>query len=153
MTLRPTLVTAPVPLWRIPLEAARQTAIMVIQMVQGLAMLLRGEASLSDLAGPIGMGQLTSELLAISPEPAWVTLGHLAALLSINLAILNLIPFPALDGGRLFFVLIEAIRGRRISPEKEGLIHLIGFAILLTLMFIIAFADIGRLLSGESLLR
>jgi len=153
MTLRPTLLTAPVSLGRIPAEAASQTAIMVIQIVQGIAMLIRGEASLSDLAGPIGMGQLTSELLAISPEPAWVTLAQLAALLSINLAILNLIPFPALDGGRLFFVLVEAIRGRRMSPEKEGLIHLIGFAILLTLMFIIAFADIGRLLSGESLLR
>lgn len=153
VTLRPTLTTAAVPLWRVPIEAASQTVGLLVQMIQGLAMLLRGEASLSDIAGPIGMGQLTSEILELSPEPVWVTLSHLTALLSINLAILNLIPFPALDGGRLFFVLIEAIRGRRIPPEKEGLIHLIGFAILLTLMFIIAFVDIGRLLSGESLLR
>lgn len=152
-TLRPSLVTASVPLWRVPVNAAEQTASLLVQMIGGLLMLLRGEASLTDLTGPIGMGQLTSEILQMSPEPAWVTLGHLAALLSVNLAILNLVPFPALDGGRLFFVLVEAIRGRRISPEKEGLIHLIGFAILLTLMFIVAFADIGRLLSGEPLLR
>lgn len=153
MTIRPTLITARVPLWRVPLDGAVQTVVLVAQMVQGLLMLIRGEASLTDIAGPIGMGQLTSEILQLSPEPAWVTLGHLTALLSVNLAILNLVPFPALDGGRLFFVLVEAIRGRRIPPEKEGLIHLIGFAILLTLMFIVAFVDIGRLLSGESLLR
>ncbi len=153
LALRPTLVMSRVPLWQVPIEAAKQTALLLAQMIQGLVMLVRGEASLSDIAGPIGMGQLTSEILQLSPEPVWVTLAHLTALLSINLAILNLIPFPALDGGRLFFVLVEAIRGRRIPPEKEGLIHLIGFAILLTLMFVIAFVDIGRLLSGESLLR
>jgi len=153
LALRPTLVMTRVPPWRVPIDATQQTVTLVWQMVQGLLMLVRGEASLRDIAGPIGMGQLTSEILQLSPEPAWVTLAHLTALLSINLAILNLIPFPALDGGRLFFVLVEAIRRRRIPPEKEGLIHLIGFAILLMLMFVIAFVDIGRLLSGESLLR
>ncbi|MCX7622557.1 MAG: RIP metalloprotease RseP [Thermomicrobium sp.] len=153
LSLRPSLVMRHVPWWRVPIDAAIQTVVLVAQMVQGLLMLIRGEASLSDIAGPIGMGQLTSEILQLSPEPVWVTLAHFTALLSINLAILNLIPFPALDGGRLFFVLVEAIRRRRIAPEKEGLIHLIGFAILLMLMFVIAFVDIGRLLSGESLLR
>ncbi len=153
LTLRPKLEMSRVPLWRAPLDAATQTVALSVLMIGGLVMLLRGEASLSDLAGPIGMGQLTSEILQISPEPVWVTLAHLTALISINLAILNLIPFPALDGGRLFFVLVETIRGRRISPEKEGLIHLIGFALLLMFMFVIVFVDIGRLLSGESLLR
>ncbi|MCS7050608.1 MAG: RIP metalloprotease RseP [Thermomicrobium sp.] len=153
IALRPSLVTVGIPWWRIPLDAAAQTVALLAQMVYGLFLLIRGQASLGDIAGPIGMGQLTSEILQISPEPVWVTLGHLTALLSVNLAILNLVPFPALDGGRLLFVLVEAIRGRRIAPEKEGLIHLIGFAILLTLMFIVAFADIGRLISGESFLR
>lgn len=147
------IFSRPVPWWEVPLRGVEQTLAMLLMMIQALGMLLRGEASLSGIAGPIGMGQLTSEILAISPEPIWITLLNLTVLLSLNLAVLNLIPFPALDGGRLLFVVIEAVRGRRIAPEKEGLVHLIGFVILLTFMFVIAFVDIGRLLSGEPLIR
>lgn len=153
LLVRQDVLARPVPWWQVPVRAVQETVGMLVMMLQALGMLLRGEASLTGIAGPIGMGQLTSELLAVSPEPIWVTLANLTVLLSLNLAILNLIPFPALDGGRLFFVLIEAVRGRRISPEKEGIVHLIGFVILLTFMFVIAFVDIGRLLSGESLIR
>ncbi len=153
LLVRQDILAQPVPWWKVPWRGIEQTLGTLVMMFQALGMLLRGEAPLTGIAGPIGMGQLTSEILAVSPAPIWVTLLNLTVLLSLNLAVLNLIPFPALDGGRLFFVLIEAVRRRRIAPEKEGLVHLIGFVILLTFMFFIAFVDIGRLLSGEPLLR
>lgn len=103
--------------------------------------------------GPIGMGQLTSELLAETPEPTWVILTQLTILISISLGILNLLPLPALDGGRLLFVIIEILRGgKRIAPEKEGLVHLAGMVLLLGLMFYIAFGDVSRIIDGESIL-
>ncbi|HEV2072787.1 MAG TPA: RIP metalloprotease RseP [Thermomicrobiales bacterium] len=105
------------------------------------------------LTGPIGMGQLTSELLAETPEPAWVILTQLTILISVSLGVLNLLPLPALDGGRLLFVLIEIARGgKRIAPEKEGLVHLAGMVLLLGLMFFIAFGDVTRIMDGESIL-
>jgi regulator of sigma E protease len=81
-----------------------------------------------------------------------VTLANIMILLSLNLAILNLLPIPALDGGRLLFVIIEFIRGKRVTPEKESLVHLVGLAILLAFMFVVAFVDIDRLASGQSFL-
>ena len=97
------------------------------------------------------MAQLTSEIVRISPLPLWVTLGNLAALLSLNLFILNLLPLPALDGGRLVFVILEILRGgRKIAPEREGMVHFVGLMLLLTLMFVIGFQDILRLVRGDS---
>jgi regulator of sigma E protease len=99
------------------------------------------------------MGQITSEVIDASPLPLWVTLAQLATLLSLNLAILNLLPLPALDGGRLFFVLIEVLRGgKRIPPEREGVVHLAGMILLIGVMFVVAFLDIGRILGGRSFL-
>jgi regulator of sigma E protease len=122
-------------------------------MGRGLADLVSGRTPLDEVAGPIGMGQLTSEVISDSPEPLWITLVGIATLLSLNLGLLNLLPLPALDGGRLLFVGLEVLRrGKRVPPEKEGLVHLVGLAILLTLMFAIAFQDIDRLISGGSFL-
>jgi regulator of sigma E protease len=123
------------------------------QMLGGLRDLVTGAAPLSQVAGPIGMGQITSEIVEASALPLWVTLAQLMVLLSLNLAILNLLPLPALDGGRLFFVLVEVLRGgKRIPPEREGVVHLAGMVILIGLMFIVAFLDVGRLLGGGSFL-
>jgi len=122
-------------------------------MGRGLADLVSGRTPLDEIAGPIGMGQLTSEVISESPEPLWITLVGIATLLSLNLGLLNLLPLPALDGGRLLFVGLEVLRrGKRVPPEKEGLVHLVGLAILLTLMFAIAFQDVDRLISGGSFL-
>lgn len=122
-------------------------------MVRGIRDLFTGAAPLGQVAGPIGMGQITSEIVSDSVLPLWVTLAQLSILLSLNLAILNLLPLPALDGGRLVFVLIELLRGgRRIAPEREGLVHFAGLVLLLGFMFVIAFFDVGRLLSGDSFL-
>jgi regulator of sigma E protease len=105
------------------------------------------------IAGPVGMGQITSELLSESVVPAWFTVTFLMVVISVGLGILNLLPIPALDGGRLLFVIIEILRGgKRISPEKEGMVHLAGMVILLGLMFLVAFGDVSRLLDGRSML-
>jgi regulator of sigma E protease len=99
------------------------------------------------------MGQLTSEIIEKSPLPLWIVLANITIVLSLNLALLNLLPLPALDGGRLFFVLIEVLRGgRKIAPEKEGLVHFAGLVLLLGLMFVIAFVDINRITDGRSFL-
>ncbi len=103
--------------------------------------------------GPIGIGQLTGEIAVAEAglDVKIITLATLAATLSLSLAILNILPIPALDGGRLFFVLIEiARRGKRISPEREGLVHLVGFALLIGLIAVISVQDITRIIRGES---
>jgi regulator of sigma E protease len=123
------------------------------QLLGGLRDLVTGRAPLDQIAGPIGMGQITSEVVAASPLPLWVTLAQLAILLSLNLALLNLLPLPALDGGRLLFVIVEVLRGgKKLAPEREGIVHFAGLVLLLGFMFIVAFLDIGRLLQGRSFL-
>ena len=104
-----------------------------------------------DLSGPVGIARVTGEVVE---QVGWVRLIELAALLSLNLAIINILPLPMLDGGRIFFILIEiARRGKRISPEKEGLVHMAGFAMLLIFIVVISYFDIARAIEGESLLR
>jgi regulator of sigma E protease len=139
--------------WQAVPQGLSDTTSMVRQMYDGIVMLIRGQVPLSGIAGPIGMGQLTSEVIEASAAPTWVTLSNLMIVLSLNLAILNMLPIPALDGGRLLFVIIEFLRGKRVSPEKEGLVHLVGLAILLMVMFVVAFVDIDRIVSDQSFLR
>ena len=100
-------------------------------------------------AGPVGIVQVTSEIASAGISP----LLELAAFISIAIAITQLIPFPALDGGRMLFVVIEwARRGKRVPVKVEGLIHSIGFIILLALMVLITYQDIARWITGGSLL-
>ena len=122
-------------------------------MIEQVRYILTDREALGQVAGPIGMGQITSEIIRESPLPVWFVLAQLSIILSLNLAILNLLPLPALDGGRLFFVLIELIRGgRKIAPEKEGLVHFAGLVLLIGLMYVIAFRDVDRILGGHSFL-
>jgi len=122
-------------------------------MIRGIRDLFTGAAPLNQVAGPIGMGQATSEVIEESPLPLWITLAQLSILLSLNIGVLNLLPLPALDGGRLLFVLVEILRGgRRVAPEKEGVVHFVGLVLLLGFMFIVAFFDIDRLRDGRSFL-
>ena len=103
------------------------------------------------VSGPIGLARATNEIVE---RAGWLRLIELAALLSLNLAVINILPLPMLDGGRIMFVLVEiARRGRRISPEKEGLVHLTGFAIIIAFMVIVGYFDIIRAIAGESALR
>jgi regulator of sigma E protease len=143
-----------VPLWEIPVETARTFLTWTVRLIEGIVILVTGQASFGDVAGPIGMGQLTSEIISESAMPLWVTIVTLSIILSLNLGMLNLLPLPALDGGRLMFVLIEFLRrGKRVAPEKEGLVHFVGIAILLSLMLVIAFRDVDRIFSGRSFLQ
>ncbi len=103
--------------------------------------------------GPVGIGQLTGEIAVADASIAAkvTTLVSLAAVISFSLAVINILPIPALDGGRIFFVLVEMVRGgKRISPEREGLVHLAGFIVLLALIAVISIQDVGRIFRGES---
>jgi len=93
--------------------------------------------------GPVGIAQLAGQAVQQSVEIGWwFPILNLMALLSTGLAMANLLPLPGLDGGRMLFVIVEAIRGKRIDPEKEGAVHLIGLALLVTLMIFITYQDI-----------
>jgi regulator of sigma E protease len=101
------------------------------------------------VTGPIGIAQITGEIAQAGISP----LLEFAALISINLAIINIFPFPGLDGGRLIFVFLEWIRrGKRISPKREGMVHLIGFAVLLLLIIVVSYFDIVNIIQGDSIL-
>lgn len=103
------------------------------------------------VTGPVGIAQATGEVVN---QAGWISLIEFAALLSMNLAVLNILPIPMFDGGRLFFILIEAVRrGRRIAPEKEAIVHLIGLAMILTFAVVITYFDVLRVFRGDSLLR
>jgi regulator of sigma E protease len=93
--------------------------------------------------GPVGLYQATSQAAAETARSGWwFPLLYMAATLGAGLGVANLLPIPGLDGGRLVFILLEAIRGRRIAPEREGLIHLVGMALLVSLVIVITYFDI-----------
>ena len=100
-------------------------------------------------AGPVGIVQVTGEAVQSGISPVL----ELTAFISIAIAITQLIPFPALDGGRILFVILEWIRrGKRVSAKTEGIVHSLGFVILLGLLVLITYQDIARWISGGSLL-
>jgi regulator of sigma E protease len=100
------------------------------------------------VGGPVAIFQLTGEANEAGPS----YLLQFAAFFSLNLAIINLFPLPALDGGRIVFVLLEVVRrGKRVSARTEGLVHLIGFAMIIGLMLVITYFDVLRVMRGESL--
>ena len=101
-------------------------------------------------AGPVGIAQGTGEW---TREFGLMALVPLVAVFSISLAILNILPIPALDGGRLMFVILEWARGgKRIPPEKEGLVHIVGFMVLIAIIAAVSYNDILRIVEGGSLL-
>jgi regulator of sigma E protease len=107
--------------------------------------------SKAPVSGPIGIAQVTGEVVK---EAGWKSLMDLAALLSINLAVLNVLPLPMLDGGRMAFVVIEILRrGKRIAPAKEALVHLVGMAALLVLVVVLSYFDVARIVRGDALFR
>lgn len=111
---------------------------------KSLGMLISGEAGLKDMAGPVGIVQLLGQ----AATSGWYTVLNLCALLSVNLGVFNLFPIPALDGGRLLFILIEWVRGKPVPPEKEGMVHLIGLGLLMILVVVVTFNDVLRLIRG-----
>ena len=114
----------------------------VVRMVfESLKMMLFGKVSLADMSGPVG---IVGEIGKAAQNGIMQVL-NFAALIAVNLGVMNLLPFPALDGGRIFFALIEGIRRKPIKPEIEGYVHMVGLLLLLGLMVIITFSDILKL--------
>lgn len=102
------------------------------------------------VTGPIGIAHLTTQVVQQEPQQGPSSLFLFVALLSANLGVLNLLPIPALDGGRIVFVLISWVRRRNLNPEIEGVIHMVGMAVLLTLIVVISYQDIVRWVTGGS---
>ena len=146
--LNETTVTQSLPFWKaIPMGAVR-FADTIILWGDGLVSAISGKTS-AQFLGPVALVQLTAELAQFGILP----LLEIAAIISLILGICNLFPLPALDGGRIAFVLLEWVRrGKRVSPRTEGLIHLAGLAMLMAFLLAITYQDIIRIISGESLL-
>ncbi len=126
------------------LERAFFNCFLTVRMVlYSFISLFQGQVALSDMSGPVG---IVNEI-GKSAQAGILSLLSLAALIAVNLGVFNLLPFPALDGGRVFFLFIELIRRKPIPPEKEGLVHAIGMGLLLLLMAAVTYQDIVKLFS------
>jgi regulator of sigma E protease len=131
------LVDKQYPIWTAFALGVKEAAMTFAAIWVGLIQIIRGIIA-PEFLGPVGIANVTGEVAQLGPQ----YLLEFAAFLSLNLAILNILPFPALDGGRILFVGIEAIRRRRIDPRKEGIVHLIGMAILLLFVAFVSYHDI-----------
>lgn len=115
---------------------------------KSLGRMVTGGFSLDNISSPIGVVKVVDDTYReVSPYGLSVmllTFLNLATLLTVNIGVVNLLPLPALDGGRLLFLIIEAVRGKPVPPEKEGMVHLIGIMALMVLMVVVMFNDISR---------
>jgi regulator of sigma E protease len=139
--LGPEVVTVRYPIWEAIPKGIERTGDLIRVFFGGLGQMLSREAP-ADLAGPVGIAQMTGQ----AARAGWVYLLQFTAFLSLNLAVFNMFPIPGLDGARLAFVIIEGLRGRRVNPQTEGVIHFIGLMLLLTLMAYVSVNDVRRLI-------
>ncbi len=116
---------------------------------ESLGMMLRGQVTKDDVAGPVGVVSLIGDVVEESRSDGWfyvfLNIFNLTLMLSANLGVMNLLPLPALDGGRLVFLIIEAVRRKPVDREKEGMVHFVGIVLLMLLMIFITFNDITKL--------
>lgn len=132
------------------INACYEVRYFIYTTLQSLKMLFTGGASVNDLSGPVGIVSVMGDVYEESVTNdgyfyAFLNMLYFAVLLSANLGVMNLLPLPALDGGRLVFLIVEVIRGRRVDPEKEGYVNLIGIMLLMGLMVLVMFNDIRKL--------
>lgn len=114
---------------------------LIDQMVHIIMYLFTGKLSLSSLSGPVGIYQVVGE----SAKYGFINVVYLIGYICVNVGFINLLPLPAFDGGRLFFMIIEAIRKKPVSPKVENIIHSVGLVLLMILMVVISFNDIVRI--------
>ncbi len=118
--------------------------------VGSLKMLVTGGVTLNDVSGPVGLvdaiGDSYEESVSYGYYAAFLQMLYISILISANLGVMNLLPLPALDGGRLVFLIIEGIRGKRIDPDKEGMVHFVGLMLLMGLMVVVMFNDIRKII-------
>ncbi|WKA53508.1 RIP metalloprotease RseP [Planococcus shixiaomingii] len=119
---------------------AEQTVFWFKEIFRLLGMLVTGQFTIDALSGPVGIYKTTEEVAKYGV----FTLMSWAGMLSINLGIMNLLPLPALDGGRLMFFVIEAVRGKPVDRQKEGMVHFVGIMLLMLLMIVVTWNDIQR---------
>ena len=141
-----TIGTLKLPIHKAIWEGAKLTWGVTVGTVEGFWNLIKtavvGKADMSTLTGPVGIVGVVGD----AAKFGFVYLLSFTALISINLAVINLVPFPALDGGRLLFLLIEKIKGSRIKPEIANWVNAVGFGLLMILMVFITYHDIVKLL-------
>lgn len=146
------VTTKKYPIWEAPFVGTKEVLNQSVMIGKGLftvvSQLVTKGSVPQDVAGPVGIAQLTGTVVGIG-LPAVLSF---VALLSLNLAIINILPIPALDGGRLFFILIEGFTGRKVSPRIENYAHTIGMAVLLGLIALITIHDLLRIISGQPLI-
>lgn len=122
----------------------------IVSVLKSLKMLITGKVSANEVSGPVGIVDVIGDTYTSAKSEGVamtiLTLLNLAIMLSANLGVMNLLPIPALDGGRLFLYLIEIVTRRTIPKEKEGMIHFIGFILLMALMVFLVFNDIRKLI-------
>jgi regulator of sigma E protease len=132
------------PVEKSPIQAVKsgftETYFWTKQIFVMVGKLVTGQFSIDALSGPVGIYQATDSVA----KSGIYYLMKWAGILSINLGIMNLLPIPALDGGRLMFFAVEAVRGKPIDRQKEGMVHFIGFALLMLLMLVVTWNDIQR---------
>lgn len=129
--------------------AVREVGYNITTTLDSLKLLVGGGVSVNDLSGPVGIVSSIGSTYEETVEDsgyyyAFLNMLNWTILLSANLGVMNLLPLPALDGGRLVFLILEAIRGKAIDQEKEGLIHTVGILLLLALMVVVLFNDIRK---------
>lgn len=117
--------------------------------LESLKMLVTGGVGVDQLSGPVGIVDVVDDTYQQSKDYGVIVvlmqMLNIGILLSANLGVMNLLPLPALDGGRLVFLVIEAIRGKRVAPDKEGMVHFVGMMLLFALMIFVLFNDIKRI--------
>ena len=152
-TANPKIVKRSYPVWdSVPMAFGRAWDVLTLTQAT-LTSWARGGPD-PGITGPVGIAQVTGEIAEEIPNIGFSPMFEFVALISISLGIVNLLPIPALDGGRLLFVGIEWVRrGKRISPQREGFVHMVGFALLIGLIVAMSYRDIVRIIAGESFIR
>lgn len=126
-------------------EAWNYTRYVVKSIFSAIGDMISGKTGLSNLSGPVGVAGVIGEAVN-SGRDSLLNILFIVAVLTLNLGIFNLLPLPALDGGRLFFMLIEFVRGKPVPAEKEGLVHTVGLVLLLILAAVVCYSDIMKLI-------
>ena len=135
--------------WTTIKQAGKMEYSMTVMVWRSLGDLLSGRYGLNDLSGPVGtvdyIGDAVSQAVTLD---GWRTLLTMIALITINVGVFNLLPLPALDGGRLLFLIIEGVTRKKIPAKYEGIVHFIGLLLLFALMVVVTFSDIRKLITG-----
>jgi regulator of sigma E protease len=117
-----------------------QAVFISLLILKSLWQVISGQAP-AEIAGPVGIVQMVGEVARFGPY----FIINFTALLSLNLGLLNLFPIPALDGSRIIFLIMEKLRGRPVDPQKENMVHLVGFVLLILLMVLITYHDVVKM--------